>query len=363
MATSERIVNIQLLRGIAALLVVAEHTKNAVATAYFRADIGAGALSALPFGFRVDIFFVISGFVMAHSSERLHSTPGAWRCFLWRRVVLIAPLYWVTTGLLIAFFIVTRDAQWQNASWNAIVSSFLFIPAANGAGAPLPLYPVGWTLNHEMFFYLVFATFIGLPGRRAVTAVAVTMLALVAFGIIVDPSEPILDVWSASIMIEFVLGMGLYELHRVGLARLPVGVAVAAGVVAGAVVVVRLSDPGTDRALMWGGPAALIVLVALSLPSAPRRISNFLGNISYAAYLVHTLIILALAPVFRRWLPSSDVVWFVLFPSAVFFATLAGASIAHYFFERPVMIMLQRDRRSRFSSGDRPGPIGAAPAG
>lgn len=362
MTSSDRIANIQLLRGIAAFLVVAEHTKNAVFTVYLKADPAAFAVALFPFGFGVDIFFVISGFVMAYSSERLHGSTGAWRSFLWRRMIRVAPLYWVTTVALIIFFVVTRDAQWHDASWWSVIGSFLFIPTLNSAGQPLPIYSVGWTLNHEMFFYAIFAVFIGLPARRAMAAIVVTILMLVGFGIFFDPSSPALDVWTAPIMIEFVLGIGLYALHRSGLTRLPVELAVAGGVVAVAVVTVS-GDPGEARALLWGGPAALIVLVALSLPSAPRRVSSFLGDISYGAYLVHILVILALSSIFRRWLPGTDLAWFVLFPTAVLIATIATASVTHRLIELPAMRLLRSGRRARPASGDGAGPVGAAPAG
>lgn len=362
MTSSDRIANIQLLRGIAAFLVVAEHAKNAVTSVHLKTEIAASPLSIFPFGIGVDIFFVISGFVMAYSSERLHGAAGAWRDFLWRRLIRVAPLYWATTAALIIFFIITRDAQWRDASWWSVIGSFLFIPTLNSAGHPLPIYSVGWTLNHEMFFYVIFAVFVGLPARRAVAAITVTILTLVAFGIIVDPRTPILDVWSASIMIEFVLGIGLYELHRAGMTRLPAGVAVAASVVAVAAMARMSSDPGEARAILWGGPAALIVLAALSLPSAPRRISNFLGDTSYGVYLVHVLVILALSSIFRRWLPDTDVVWFALFPAAVVVSTLATASVAHRFIERPAMKLLRPSKTPALPSSDDPGPIGATPA-
>lgn len=336
MTASARITNIQFLRGGAALLVVLEHIKNAICTIYLKVSPDELAISAFPLGFGVDIFFVVSGFVMAYSSERLHGEPGAWRRLLGRRMVRVVPLYWVTTAALIAIFMVTHDAQWRSATWWSVIGSFLFVPTLNSAGQPLPIYPVGWTLNHEMFFYALFAVFVGLPARRAVAAISATLLTLVGYGIIVDPVTPILDVWSAPIMIEFIMGIGLYELHRAGLTRLPANVVVAGSVVA-VVALTKISNPGDARALLWGMPAAMIVVAGLSLPNAPRRLSTFAGDISYAAYLVHILVILALSSIFNRWLPRTDFVWLAMFPIATIAATVAAAMVARRFIEIPAM--------------------------
>ncbi len=361
MTGGQRIANIQLLRGIAALMVVGEHVKNAIFSIYLKADPAASWVANVPLAAGVDIFFVISGFVMAYSTEALHGSPGAWRGFIWRRVIRIAPLYWLATAALILFFVLTRNPQLFEASWWSVVGSLLFIPTLNTAGQPLPIYSVGWTLNHEMFFYAVFAAFVALPAARGRLAISATLLALIGAGLILDTGLVVLDVWTAPIMLEFVLGVGLYELHRRG--RIPTGGWMRlAALAAASAMLFGFGAPGEARAVLWGIPAALIVLVALgAAPIRRRDIAEFMGDISYAAYLLHILVILLLASAFNRLLPASDALWFLVFPLAVFVATIAVAALSHRYIERPTLRLLSRTGRISPESGA--GPLGAAPAG
>ena len=98
----------------------------------------------------VDLFFVISGFIMVYSSEDLFGARGAWRTFLTRRLVRIVPLYWLTTAITIPLMSLTVD-------WQSLLGSYFFIPYRAPSNAIVPLHGVGWTLNLEMFFYVIFA--------------------------------------------------------------------------------------------------------------------------------------------------------------------------------------------------------------
>jgi exopolysaccharide production protein ExoZ len=109
-------------------------------------------------GAGVDIFFVISGFVMIISSQSLLTRSDGWKQFGLRRIVRIVPLYWslltlklVTLLLVPSVLRVTHIAPW------AIIGSYLFVPSFNHDGDIAPILFVGWTLNFEMFFYLLLA--------------------------------------------------------------------------------------------------------------------------------------------------------------------------------------------------------------
>jgi exopolysaccharide production protein ExoZ len=138
---SSPLVSIQALRAIAALLVFWGHailTLNPKEAAEFPRLYG-------PFG--VDLFFVISGFVMVYSSERLFGRPGAPIKFFARRLARIVPLYWAATAILVWFVV-------PYASTKAVLGSLFFVPHLP---VEAPLLFVGWTLIFEMFFYVVFA--------------------------------------------------------------------------------------------------------------------------------------------------------------------------------------------------------------
>src|SRR5262249_32463856 len=131
----------------------------------------------------VDLFFVISGFVMVYASEPLYEKLGAPRVFFLRRLARIVPSYWATTIFLLAYGMIARvdlATSWDAAEW--IVASFLFIPCPRPNGVMLPYHYVGWTLNYEMFFYVVFAGAILLPRRRAVLTITMLFVALCITG-------------------------------------------------------------------------------------------------------------------------------------------------------------------------------------
>src|SRR5262245_8564740 len=131
---SSSLVSIQALRAIAALLVFLGHAINAV-------DLEVAAAFPNSYGpFGVDLFFVISGFVMVYSSERLFGQPGAPIKFFARRLARIVPLYWAATAILVWFDV-------PNASTKAVLGSLFFAPHLP---AEAPLLFVGWTLIFEM---------------------------------------------------------------------------------------------------------------------------------------------------------------------------------------------------------------------
>ena len=102
----------------------------------------------------VDIFFVVSGFIMVVTTMKRDMAPGE---FLLHRIARIVPVYWVVTILLFAIVmygfkpvgIMRMQPDW-------LAKSLLFIPFDRD-GRVEPIISVGWTLNYEMFFYLLFA--------------------------------------------------------------------------------------------------------------------------------------------------------------------------------------------------------------
>ncbi len=164
--------SIQILRGVAALLVVIYHIRAMEALA-----IGNNGLTEAPLlnGFvtngyaGVDLFFVISGFIMVHVTTGMKAGLISSLDFLFARVTRIYPLWWVFAGVMTAMFIVYNGlgfgAGWERVSQGEplipyMVKSFLLAPQNAH-----PVLGVGWTLVHEMYFYLVFTVFMLVPRR------------------------------------------------------------------------------------------------------------------------------------------------------------------------------------------------------
>src|SRR5262245_23624339 len=281
---SSSLVSIQALRAIAAFLVFWGHAINAVnlkVPAEFPTFYG-------PFG--VDLFFVISGFVMVYSSESLFGRPGAPIKFFARRLARIVPLYWAATTILVWFVA-------PYASTKAVLGSLFFLPHVP---ADAPLLFVGWTLIFEMFFYAVFA--IALLAKRRFVVVACASAFLISF-MVFGPAPATAGLWSPPaassiayladpIIIEFVFGMIIALVYRAG-GRLSIWATISLIIIA--FIWFAATIPWVPRPYSAGIAAALIV-AAMSLSSMSSPKSNpvvrgvvFLGDISYALYCTHLL--------------------------------------------------------------------------
>jgi exopolysaccharide production protein ExoZ len=287
---------VQILRGVAALSIAALHAQHdAVALAAATGTVWVPPLH-IPWAAGVDVFFVISGFIMVHASQDLFHREGARGAFLARRIARIVPLYWAVTTLYLALAVVAPGLLNSEllAPW-LVLASYLFIPAERPDGIVQPLYSLGWTLNYEMFFYALFALAIVLPYRRAIAALAGTIFALVALGSVYRLPEP-LAFWTSPILLEFAFGLALGHLRAQGV-TIGRAAQVALSTAGLALLALDLTDPAggvaVPRVLAWGAPAAFLVAAAalgrdgLSSRNAATRFGVALGDASYALYLLH----------------------------------------------------------------------------
>ncbi|GAA0284484.1 acyltransferase [Alteraurantiacibacter aestuarii] len=285
------IATIQYLRGFAAVLVLLYHLSQQWAPVG-----GIPALEVMRSG--VDVFFVISGFVMVWSTDKGSRLSAG--TFMARRIARVAPLYWVITSAVVLVLLLAPGAiGWTGTNIWHIIASYLFLPAVNPLiGAIYPVVPLGWTLLFEMFFYAMFALAILLGGRvpRRVMAILITsMLALVALGKAV--ALPVaLAFYARPILLEFVFGVivGLVFKGPIlpGGARshLPYYVIAFAGLF----LLLFLPDmPNSWRALRFGIPSALMVYGFVHIQAAPSALWHRMGDMSYSLYLIHYPIVVA----------------------------------------------------------------------
>lgn len=292
----------------------------------------------------VDLFFVISGFVMVYSSQSLFGRADAPQKFFLRRLARIAPLYWAVTAVIIVYIYAVHGAKlWEIYSPASLVASFLFWPYPRIDGYAFPVHLLGWTLNFEMFFYAVFAVAIVLPRRAAVAAVCVALAALVIVGRYVALPLPF-QFWSNSIILEFCLGMLIAAAYREGV-RLPPIAAWSLGVAACAGFAAAAMPSGEWRVLFWGLPsAALVASCALSAstwqPEPAGRFFGLLGDASYSLYLVHPLTFPLVRWTAGRWLDFSHIPW--VYAGIAYLAAIAASVVCYLVFEKPITRALQR---------------------
>jgi exopolysaccharide production protein ExoZ len=304
-----QIAAIQILRAIAAVSVSIGHAQAFIGIPMERQGQVFGWSFLLPWGAGVDLFFVISGFIMVYSSEKLFAAPGGAATFGWRRLSRIVPLYWCATALFVAKMVVQHKPLPDAPS---LITSLLFVPwDTQGTGVPRPVYELGWTLNYEMFFYALFALCIGLRRERAVALVATFLATATILGLCINLHNPQLFFWTQPIVLEFAFGMGLALLVRNGF-TLPASLRyalIALGAAAffhdflNSVSQPRIWLTPNDflRLAGWGVPAAMIVAGCVlkrreaQSENVVVRGGKLLGDASYALYLCHPIVMSAFA--------------------------------------------------------------------
>jgi exopolysaccharide production protein ExoZ len=345
-----KLLHVQILRALAALSVAMLHAQYDAAAIAERTGREFRQGEAFPWGAGVDVFFVISGFIMVYASRGLFGAPHGRRTFLAHRVARVVPLYWAVTTLYLV--VALAAPAFLNRDYLApgyILASYLFIPVERPDGLVQPLYGLGWTLNYEMYFYVLFALALGWRRTLAVPALIAGFVALVVIGRVAALPQP-LAFWTDPIILEFAFGMAVGMLRERGV-RLAGAAALALAAVALALFVLnlgRLDAPLVlPRVLAYGVPAAFLVAAAALLRGGSSggdpltRAAVVLGDASYALYLLHPFVIRAArdAMVFSGLAPAIGPWGFVALALAL---ASAAALLAHRLFERPLTAWTRR---------------------
>lgn len=341
--STEKLPGVQVLRAVAALLVVVLHAE-------FWALHGLG-LNHKPLllvgSAGVDIFFVISGFIMLVSSKHLFGSPGGRATFITRRLIRIVPLYWAVTTLRVLEL--SRQSP-SPVSIETVIASYLFWPFIGLDGTSLPVLGVGWTLNLEMFFYALFALAIGARRDIAVVCVTVALLIAVAIAPVLGEFFPPLAFWGQPIVLEFAAGIGLGVAYERGW-RIPAPLALLIILVAVIALTAQIgTDMGGPRLICAGLPSLLLVggVVLAKTKShglRPPRSLVFLGDASYSLYLVHPMVTAMIGILMTRFgLISKTAIGAGTIILAGTIVSIIAAIATFLLFERPVTRLL----RSRF---------------
>ncbi|MDK1378197.1 MULTISPECIES: acyltransferase [unclassified Sinorhizobium] len=310
---------IQYLRAAAALAVVVFH---AAARTGHHFAIGAAG---------VDVFFVISGFIMWVISERRPVSPAKFIADRTRRIV---PIYWFATAVMVAGALAGIFPN-MVLTLDHVLASLFFIPARSPSNGEIwPALVQGWTLNFEMFFYVVFAVALLLPRYWRLPAIAGLFLLLVVAGLEVRFENAVVLTYTRAVILEFVAGMMIGELWLKG--RMPpvvAGLSLTAFAFGGFALVNLLYLPFNEWTI--GPLAVLLLLGALSLEVGGRvpdlRLPGLLGNASYSIYVWHTFAISVVAKAAAMF----DLDPAVSMGAAILSGTLLGI-VAYAMLERPL---------------------------
>lgn len=285
--------SLQGLRALAALMVVISHqlSEAGIAESYgwFIGKFG------------VNLFFLISGFIMVVTSRDKFGIATAPADFIWRRFVRIVPFYWLITAIYtIKMCIVGVPPQFEH-----LIKSFAFIPYLDSDGLFRPVYGLGWTLNYEMFFYAIFAVALSQKFWPGVAGVITTLLAVVAGGMIlpIQSSETwfaqIWNFWTHPIILYFGVGIiaGILRGHFEKLGRLSddrIVITTCLSVVLATLFSVSAYYMPPVKNFLFLACVSIFAICAFRKGSdqstAYQRAIVLVGNASYSIYLTHSFL-------------------------------------------------------------------------
>lgn len=347
--------NIQALRAFAALIVVFYHTLYVWPSGYTVGSFG------------VDIFFVISGYIMARICDSNASF------FLRRRLIRIVPPYWIMTlFVFVLAWKLPRMTGTTPVTPKDLLESLLFIPFLKVNGTYHPVLFVGWTLNYEMVFYMAIAAALLISRKWAIWIASAAVIVIQATLHSIDASSPILHFYGDPLMLEFPLGVLAF--HSVK--RIPVEAAIRLRPISGLAAVSAVLTLVLYQAFRAPVPAQdwlrfALLSFALILSSAllskgdwDTRLSFVvvIGDASYILYLLHPY---CLNVIGRLLAPRIHILDITHLPGALFASTFAAvvAVWVHLKFEVPVVNYLNKHfGGSRRSTEFKPVAQGAFPA-
>lgn len=337
---------IQLLRGLAASMVVVSHTNTMMSHAEF---FGRSPFPIAQTGlFGVAVFFVISGFIIVYVSLKPDMQPRiALPDFAFRRFVRIVPFMWLcAVGYNVLSYAATHEVEWL-AFMRAMV-----------------LFPIGelkpnvlWSLRHEAIFYALFAISL-LGSRRRLWPLFAWFAAPVAYGALLavtngaaEPANPALAEMLRVVLLgsdvganlQFAAGfaIGLLLIRKVPAFReqswagLPL--TIAAAVLSAAVVEWLALPVGLARFAVWTVLALPVIWLALISPardSALSRVAIVLGDASFSIYLVHNAVILML---FKLAVPLTAYLSLPALYAGVVACAIGAGIVVHYLVEAPLI--------------------------
>lgn len=320
--------SIQFLRAIACIMVVLFH----ISTIEQKYSSYSFASIFDPYGrYGVDLFFVISGFILTYLSLDKFGQVGASGKFLARRLIRVYPVYWQFSLIVLAVFLL--KPEWVNSGYAqpaGIIESFLLIPQKVN-----PLLSVGWTLIFEMYFYLVFAFALLFSNPKLILVGWASVTALL-YAFAPKGINPAIDIISSPLVFEFMVGCPVAWAVKSGYqAKASALFATAIVWYIASINLMQGQEFYLHRTVCYGIPAALIVWACLQLNNFNNLMCK-IGDASYSIYLSHILVLSVLG---RMWasIGSEGIISHTLWIICLLTAPVAFGILNYCFVEKPLL--------------------------
>lgn len=315
-------ISVQILRAIAALMVVVLHILNK--------SVANGDLAANPFikgEAGVDLFFIISGFIMSYITANKNTTAVG---FISNRIIRIIPLYWtITTVAMIGFMIFPTSINWGGDLEVSIFDSYFLTPSYDAL-----LVPVAWTLRFEFLFYFIFSACLLSSTDSRKTCIA--MLLLLSACSLYKSNNLYLSFITSPLLIEF--AMGMISFYFYGNKTKWQSLTWIAGIAA----LLMFSEAKNDleRVFVYGLPMMLVFVGVVSNETLIANSDYFIvrllkkcGDASYSIYLTHFFIIGLVSKCFNYLGIEHSIVLFIGFS---FIGSIFCGLISYAFIEVPL---------------------------
>lgn len=305
----KRLYSLQLLRGLAAVLVVLAHcdlifSQNYGTGFFFRYFTFGGS--------GVDFFFVLSGFIIIYVHRDEIGQSQKLFPFLFKRFTRIYPIYWVFLTLkMLASFLFSYDPESTSRNLREIVKAYTLFPQ-NREILSSSFLGVSWTLSHEIFFYLIFALLIGLSARIACSLISIWFLGVLVnfLGIIQIPQESIiLNFIFSPYNIEFALGiMAAYVFLKYKTKSGMLLISIGAFLYTLSAINYYHKIFNISHVVTFGIPSVLLLLGFAYLEVTKNiqvpKLLVYLGDSSYSIYLAHGFAINNISKVVQKIYPN-----------------------------------------------------------
>lgn len=355
---SQRLSLIQVFRGLAALLVLIHHGAK-IGKDYLNYEYVGNIFSAGWIG--VDFFFVLSGFIIYYIHSKDIGIKSQAKNFFLKRFIRVYPIYWIMTIALTALFIAVPSwGVGYETNTDVIIKSFILFPQTHD-----PIVNVGWTLVHEIFFYIIFGLLIALKPKVSFSLIAVWVAGILAnsFGLLNLDNHFYLNFVFNNYNIEFLLGcfVGYITLNKnihYNKTILMIGLI---GVVLGwyGLLEETLYRYDTVSMLVFGISFSLIVVSAASIDKNSNvkvpKILLLIGDASYSIYLTHFYVFVFLFKVITKLNSMNPFNNFITITVTFFIATCLGI-LFHLLIEKPLIKFLNNKllnkKRTRIISSE-----------
>ena len=349
----DNIQSLQVLRGFAALAVVIHHSIRAVtinngelvfSPAWFInnhtiMDIGAAG---------VDVFLFLSGFLMLYISNKYTKESFSFVTFLKHRFIRVWPLYAIVTMLLCSILLI-QLIYLERFSFDLQLyrlASLFFIPSFNESGILQPILGVGWTLNYEVFFYIVFAISLKIYVKNPLPYACAILLCFFIIGTALPQKTVAHAFLSNTIIFEFLFGVLIcyaymrgYLLLKNNLLVLILGLLI--------IVVSSMHDVSENLRFVTTGVGATFIFIGMLTLKKTIKFPRYLvvlGDASYSIYLIHILVIYELFFRVLYKIPATllsninaEIIAFLMIVCSLFIGVLF-----YYFIEKPILNFFRR---------------------